>query len=127
MELRFTIETPHKADSAIIDLYLKIYDKKQEIVAYAISDDLKLIEGLGKIDTDNSWDYHNNYDDSKDVLFFKTVDKNFNTNKWHEKRWSPNKQKAIDVLVEQHKLYAKFLEKEILNKKTYLENLLNNK
>jgi hypothetical protein len=59
----------------IVDEYNKIkhsiYLESDYVQAYSIDRNLDIIEGRGTIRSNGSWNYHNNYDDSEDVLYFR--------------------------------------------------------
>lgn len=67
MEIKIYLEIPSKYER-VNDIKTLIGSSKVD--AFSLDKKGKIIEGKGWVASDESYNYHNNYDDSKDVLFF---------------------------------------------------------
>jgi hypothetical protein len=95
---------PYKADKDIIENYLKIFKENEEYDAYSIDDNLKIVKGKGSIKNNGSWNHHNNYDDSKNELYFKEqneignpMSRNVQIAKWWTVSWEEIKGMQITL------------------------------
>ncbi len=94
----------------LIKEYLTILSVNTDYTAYSIDDDYNVIAGIGTIKNNGSYNYHNNYDDSEDTLFFTYVTEykhSISSQKW----WTLNKAQAEELCLKEK---AKFI--ELLNK-----------
>ena len=93
--------------------YLKFLNRKEKYTAFSV-DDYAVIEGKGYIDSNESWNYHNNYDDSEDTLHFTWNNGhcNMNSQKW----WTLSKTEA-------EKECNKQIEEEIKGYQEKIDNL----
>ena len=88
------IDTPSKYENVE---EIKKFIGSSKVKAYSINeDDNSIVEGLGYIDSDESYNYHNNYDDSKDCLFFEGKQKWFTLN--YEAVLSIQKENNIKII-----------------------------
>ncbi len=79
MKVEHDIILPNKFRVTVND-YLKVLKEEKEYPAYTINDYLEIIECKGVISNNGSWNYHNNYDDSKNELYVIIDDRKIN--KW---------------------------------------------
>ena len=70
----FDVELPRADKDTEVEKY-KSFDKNNKVKAYSLNQELKIEEGLGWIESDGGWNYHNNYDNSEDVMWFRIGDK----------------------------------------------------
>ena len=68
MEINYHILKPNPFGK-IVKNYLKVLKENTEYPAWTINDKLEVVKCIGMIANDGSWNYHNNYDDSEDVLY----------------------------------------------------------
>ena len=84
----------------------------KEYPAYTINDGFEIVECFGIVESDNSWNYHNNYDDSEDILscIFRDKISEGKINKW----FTLNKDEVIKIQKENLEIWMKILQEEIL-------------
>lgn len=104
----FDIDLP-SARGKIVEDYKRIFEIEEKYVktekkydAYSIDDNLEIIKGVGVIKSNGMWNYHNNYDDSEDELYFIPSRYPRYYNKW----WTPSLEEAKKI---QKKLIKKNL------------------
>jgi hypothetical protein len=68
MELKHKVILPSNRGQIVED-YLKVLKANTEYPVFTLDDDLEIIECKGLIANNGSWNYHNNYDDSENVLY----------------------------------------------------------
>lgn len=96
----------------IAERYLKILKEKEKYTAYAVND-YEVVEGIGTIESNGSWNYHNNYDDSVNTLHFQWDIKNYPRKeiKW----WTLSKEEAEEKcnaeIIHQISLHKEQIEK----------------
>lgn len=108
MEIKFDVKLPPYWGITVDELYNKGYKENELIKGWTIKDNLTLIECEGKIATNGYWNYHNNYDNSEDVLWV-----------GNEQRWfTTNKELALEIQNSNIEMYSTLLKKELerLNK-----------
>lgn len=77
----------------IVTKYLQVLDADVEYDAWTIDDSLEIVKCKGIIKNNESWNYHNNYDDSKEELYVKI------SGQAVSKRWfTLNLKEAVEVL-----------------------------
>ncbi len=112
MELDFRVKLPcHFGE--IVDDYLKVMSKKKAYKGYTVSDNLEVVECLGVIDSNGSWNYHNNYDDSKLELAIIT-----SVNSTRSKWFTLDRKEAEKVQQENIERYTEILNNELLRLKS---------
>lgn len=79
--------------------------------AYSLDKDFNIVEGEGWIASNESYNYHNNYDTSEDTLWFET-EKSYKAQKW----WTPSLQKVKE-------LQQSELLKAIVDAETFLKEI----
>lgn len=78
---------------------LKKFIGSTAVKAYSLDENNVIIEGLGWIGNDDSYNYHNNYDDSEDCLFFEG-----------KKKWfSQDVEKVKEVQIKNNKIILETL------------------
>ena len=92
---------------------LKKTNGKQEVHAYSLDEDLNILEGWGKISSNNSWDYHNNYNDSEDVMWFSYEEYLNGNKKYSEKFFTTNLDEIKIIQKDLKDKWIKLLESEI--------------
>lgn len=102
-----------------VEKYLGHLKEKEKYNAYSISDDYELIFGKGYIDSNNSWNYHNNYDDSENTLWFEWTNKHKTLLK-QEKWWTLSESEAKEELNKRVEDQIKIWETQIDKLKTKL-------
>lgn len=50
--------------------YLKVLRRHEKYPAFTVDEDFNVVKGVGCIKSNGSFNYHNNYDDSEDTLWF---------------------------------------------------------
>lgn len=80
MKLSFELKLPYHFGE-IVNEYLKTLQFNTKYNAYTLSDKLEVVECVGIIQSDGSWNYHNNYDDSELQLAIITAPNTF-LGKW---------------------------------------------
>lgn len=108
MKLNFELKLPYHFGE-IVNEYLKTMQIKTKYNAYTISDELEVIECVGIIQSDGSWNYHNNYDDSELELAIVTS-KNSNLGRW----FTLDKEEAEKIQRENIKEWKEVLNNELL-------------
>ena len=97
----------------IAERYLKILKEKEKYTAYAVND-YEVVEGIGTIESNGSWNYHNNYDDSVNTLHFEYLNK-YNKKIKEQKWWTLSKEEAEekcnDEIIHQISLHKEQIEK----------------
>jgi len=97
----------------IVDRYLAVLQENVEYPAFTIDSNLNVIECVGIIKKNGSYNYHNNYDDSSNELYC-LVGNEFNNVRSEYNQWfSLNKNEVIEL---QKKLIVKWksvLEREL--------------
>lgn len=78
------------------------------VQAYSLNDELEIIEGQGRIKSDNRWNYHCNYDDSEDCMFFKIEGRSEK-----EQYFTTSLEEIKKIQQENIKAYRKVLQDEI--------------
>lgn len=68
MELKYLLSKPYNFGEIVED-YLKVLKEKAEYDAWTINENLEIVECKGIIESNGSWNYHNNYDDSSLELY----------------------------------------------------------
>lgn len=91
MKLDFRIELP-SFRGEIIKTFLKVIELNKEYDAVTIDDDLNVVNCKGSISSDGSWNYHNNYDDSENVMYVK-FESGYKIQRW----FSFAKQEVINI------------------------------
>lgn len=104
LDFRIEIDLP-LTRGKIVEDYLKVLELNNEYAAFTVDDDLNIVNCKGSISSDGSWNYHNNYDDSENVMFVK-FENNYKIQRW----FTLNKSEAIKI---QQENIIKW--KEILN------------
>ena len=107
MKIEETPSLPY-ADKKLVDKYLKTLLRETGYKAYSIDDEFNVIEGVGTIDSDGSYNYHNNYDDSEDTLIFTSTNKYGHKTRAH-KWWTLNKAEADNLCEKEKKKFVKKL------------------
>lgn len=64
----------------IAEVYENIFELNVHYKAFSIDEDFNIIEGIGIIRNNKSWNYHNNYDNSYNDLYF--LYKNVERQQW---------------------------------------------
>ena len=106
MELKYSIKLPSTSGQIVSD-YLKVLKENEGYPAWTLANDLSLLSCTGIIKNNDSYNYHNNYDDSENELFVIS-------GHMHEKRWfSLNKEEVIKVQKENLLKWKTNLEGEI--------------
>ncbi len=100
-------DTLKKPDGKIVKNYLKVLKENTEYPAWTINDKLEVVKCIGMIANDGSWNYHNNYDDSEDVLY--VIENKTRTKQW----FSLNKDEVIEVQKENILKWKLILEQEL--------------
>jgi len=96
----------------LVNKYLKLLLRETEYPAYSIDDEYKVIKGVGSIDSNGSYNYHNNYDDSEDTLIFTYVNEYGHKNT-AQKWWTLNKEEAEKICLEERCKLLGILYKQI--------------
>ena len=92
MKININLILPRVTDE-LIKTYSSIYKENEKVKAYSINEDtLEIVEGEGYIASDESYNYHNNYDDSENTLWFEH--KYWNREDWNGTWWTPSFAKA---------------------------------
>jgi len=86
MKIEVDLKLPSKYDKEDLKNYLAVFSRTP-VKAYTLNDDFEIVEGMGKIASDDSYNYHNNYDDSEDVMYFNT----------EQKYWTPSLEKIKEI------------------------------
>ena len=85
---------------------------KSKVKAYSIdSKDNSIIEGIGWIDSDGNYNYHNNYDDSEDCMWFSKKSNSIGSQQW----FTLNYDRVLEIQKENNKKIIEALE-PIINK-----------
>ncbi len=106
MEINYHILKPNPFGK-IVKNYLKVLKENTEYPAWTINDKLEVVKCIGMIANDGSWNYHNNYDDSEDVLY--VIENKTRTKQW----FSLNKDEVIEVQKENILKWKLILEQEL--------------
>lgn len=101
MKIEIYIKTPSKYEG-VKELKSLIGNTKTK--AFSLDDDNNILEGEGYIDSNDSYNYHNNYDDSEDCMWFKS--KYINKQQW----FTLNYDRVLEVQKENNKKIIKVLE-----------------
>lgn len=110
MEVKFNIKLPINRGKIVED-YLKVLKENTKYSAWTINDDLEVVPCDGIIRNNESWNYHNNYDNSESELYVVIGDRN----RTYLNRWfSLNKDEVIKVQQENIINYKNMLYNEIL-------------
>ena len=103
------IKTPFKYENIEV---IKNLIGSSKVKAYSIDlKDNSIIEGLGWIASDESYNYHNNYDTSKDCMWFTDRPKSFGEIQW----FTLNYERVLEIQKENNKIILEVLE-PIINK-----------
>jgi len=108
MELNFRLKLPYHFGE-IVEEYLKTMQVKTKYNGYTISDKLEVVECVGIICSDGSYNYHNNYDDSELQLAIIASPNTF-LGKW----FTLNKSEAEKVQRENIEKWREVLNNELL-------------
>jgi len=65
--MKHKLKLPYHYGS-VIDERLKVLERKVKYQGYTLDEELNIVQTECSIGNDGSYNYHNNYDDSKDVL-----------------------------------------------------------
>lgn len=91
MQLEYNVSTPLTFGKIVKD-YLKVLKENTEYPAWTVNDNLELVSCMGIIENNGSWNYHGNYDDSKNELYV------IFPNRTKRRMWfSLNKEDAIKI------------------------------
>lgn len=107
MKIEHYLNLPYDSGEIVKD-YKKILQTKVWYKAWTINDSLEIVECEGSIQNNNSWNYHNNYDDSEDELYIKK--NNHIINKW----FTFNKDEIVKIQKENIEAWKKVLTDELL-------------
>lgn len=107
-------ERPHLpwVDEILVGIYLKVLLTKTEYVGYSVDNEFNVIEGKGTIENNGSYNYHNNYDDSEDTLYFTWVNQCGNKERM-QRWWTLNKSEAEEICSQQKTRVVTILENKI--------------
>lgn len=108
---KLIIELPFKLPWAFRELpklYRQVIGMNQWKPAWTLSGDLELVECEGSVGMHESWNYHNNYDDSEPVLCVRY----HGHPEGHVEKWfTLNKEEAVALQKSLAKEYLEVLEK----------------
>ena len=112
MELKHEIKTPYPFGDTVKQ-YRQVLNVDVKYPAFTINDKLEIIECIGIISNNGSWNYHNNYDDSEEELFVIINDQKIR--KW----FTLSKEYALQIQNDNIRAWKNSLKKELLR----LENI----
>lgn len=93
MEIREIPNIPRWTKTEAIE-YLKIFKENEEYDAFSLDDNFNIIKGKGIIKNNNSYNYHNNYDDSENELYF-TYTKHYKVEK--KQQWTISEKEIKEI------------------------------
>ena len=112
MKLEYNIDIPSHYGQIVKD-YLKVLTLNKEYDVYSLNDNLEIIRCKGIIKNNESWNYHNNYDDSENELYIIY-------NKHIIKKWfSLNREDVEEIQQKNIKNWQNILNKELLRLKQW--------
>ncbi len=113
MELKIHLKTPPTYGD-IVDNYLKVLEENKEYDAWTINEAFEIIECKGSIRNNESWNHHNNYDNSENELYVGSK------TKW----FTLNKSEAIKIQSENIQAWKAMLDNELLRLEKINQNIL---
>lgn len=105
----YYIKFPDRTSGDIVEKMLKIIERDKEYDVWTLNEKLEVVQCKGIIKNNESWNYHNNYDNSEDELYVQ-----LNKHKGFVKQWfSLNKRAAVKAQQTNISQLKKLLQKEL--------------
>ena len=81
MKIDLRPNLPYPSDE-LTKKYLTLFQANEQYDAYTLDESFNIVKVKGSIENNESYNYHNNYDDSRDSLYFRIDEKASRLNKY---------------------------------------------